>query len=120
MIEANEKDSGREQAQSDSTETSQPAWFDITIAGKRFNIASRYEEEHIRELERLLSETYAEVEARNKGQTALNVALLTALNLADQMVARRDQEQHQKTQEGRRIHQLIEGIDSVLYSAESP
>jgi len=62
------------------------SWFDITIAGKRFNIASRHGEEHIREVERLLNETFEEVNSRVEGQSLLNIALLTALNLADQLL----------------------------------
>ena len=62
------------------------SWFDITVAGKRFNIASRHGEAHIREVESLLNETFEEVNSRVEGQSLLNIALLTALNLADQLL----------------------------------
>lgn len=68
-------------------EEQQPVWYDITIAGKRFNVASRHGEAHIREVERLLEQTFAEVQSRLKQSTGLNAALLVALNLADQLLA---------------------------------
>ena len=63
------------------------SWYDITIAGKQFNIASRRGETHIRHVERRLEEIISELNDRVKGKNTLNVALLAALNLADQLVS---------------------------------
>jgi len=73
----------------DRPEGGQTSWYDVTIAGKRFHIASRHGEGHIRQVERLLEEIYREAEARLQGQMPLNVALLTCLNLADQLLQTR-------------------------------
>lgn len=69
------------------TEESDVSWHGITISGKQFNIASRRGEDHIRSVERRVEETISELNERVQGQTTLNVALLTALNLADQLVS---------------------------------
>ncbi len=69
------------------SDETQVSWYDISIAGRQFNIASRRGEEHIRNVERLVEETIAERSDRVQGQSPLNVALLTALNLADQLVS---------------------------------
>lgn len=61
--------------------------YDITIAGKKFNIASRRGEMHIRDVERRLEEIISELNDRVRGNNTLNVALLAALNLADQLVS---------------------------------
>ena len=61
-------------------------WYDITIAGKQFNIASRHGESHIRRLEQLLDRTLREMGDRVEGKNLATVALLAALNLADQLL----------------------------------
>ena len=69
------------------TEDSAVSWYDISIAGKQFNIATRRGEAHIRNVERRVEETINELTERVQGQTTLNLALLTALNLADHLVS---------------------------------
>ena len=63
----------------DDSEDGRVSWYDITIAGKQFNIASRRGEGHIRSVERLIQETVAELTGRGQGQNQINLALLTAL-----------------------------------------
>lgn len=60
--------------------------YDIFIAGKQFNIASRHGEAHIRRLEQLLDRTMQEMGDRVEGKNLVTVALLAALNLADQLL----------------------------------
>ncbi len=71
---------------SEHAEDATVSWYDITIAGKQFNIASRRGEAHIRNVERRIEETITDLSDRVQGQNSFNVALLTALNLADQLV----------------------------------
>lgn len=85
--------------------------YDIAIAGKKFTIASRHGEAHIREVEKLLVSTYDEVSAHIQGQTALHMALLTALNLADELVNAR---QALREQYGERIEGLLSRLGSAL------
>jgi cell division protein ZapA (FtsZ GTPase activity inhibitor) len=101
-------------AQSERTAQPEPNWYDIAIAGKKFTIASRHGEAHIREVEQVLSSTYEEVSARIQGQTALHVALLTALNLADELVNTR---QALRDQYGERIEGLLTRLSSALDAA---
>jgi cell division protein ZapA (FtsZ GTPase activity inhibitor) len=89
------------------------SWYDITVAGKRFNIASRQDEVQIREVERLLNETFEQVSARVTGQPALNIALLTALNLADQLVNQRMAENGAADD----LHRRVEGLVTQLQAA---
>jgi cell division protein ZapA (FtsZ GTPase activity inhibitor) len=92
-------------------------WYEITIAGKKFTIASRHGEAHIREVEKLIAGTYEEVSERIHGQTALHVALLTALNLADELITTR---QALRDQYGERIEGLLTRLSSALDSAPQP
>lgn len=93
---------------------SEPAWYDVTIGGKRFNIASRHGEPHIREVEKLLEETYEEVRARAQGQTAQNIALLTALNLADQLHSLRLALKEESGGWTDRVESLLQRLDVIL------
>ena len=90
------------------------SWYDITVAGKRFNIASRHGETHIREVERLLNETFEEVSARVQGQPVLNIALLTALNLADQLLSLRTNQNGASQELSRRVEFLVTRLETVL------
>jgi cell division protein ZapA (FtsZ GTPase activity inhibitor) len=92
-------------------------WHEITIAGKKFTIASRHGEAQIREVEKLIAATYDEVSTRIHGQTALHVALLTALNLADELITTR---QALRDQYGERIEGLLTRLSSTLDSAAAP
>ena len=100
--------------QPERQQQSEPNWYDITIAGKKFTIASRHGEAHIREVEKLLASTYDEVSAHIQGQTALHMALLTALNLADELVNTR---QALREQYGERIEGLLVRLSSAIDSA---
>ena len=95
---------------------SEPNQYDIAIAGKKFTIASRHGEAHIREVEKLLASTYDEVAAHVQGQPALHLALLTALNLADELVNSR---QALREQYGERIEGILIRLSSALDSAAS-
>jgi cell division protein ZapA (FtsZ GTPase activity inhibitor) len=102
------------------TARAEPSWYDVTIGGKRFNIASRHGEAHIREVERLLEETYEEVRARAQGQTALNVALLTALNLADQLLSLKVALRAESGGWTDRVESLLQRLDTILGPEEAP
>lgn len=90
------------------------SWYDITVAGKRFTIASRYGEDHIREVERLLNSTFGEVSARVPGQPILNLALLTALNLADQLLSQQSDRAGESEQFSKRVEGLLTQLESTL------
>jgi len=93
------------------------SWYDITLAGKRFNIASRRGESHIRQVEHLLNETFEEVSARVQGQPVLNIALLTALNLADELLSLRTTNDGASEELSRRVEFLVTRLESVLDGA---
>jgi cell division protein ZapA (FtsZ GTPase activity inhibitor) len=97
-----------------ATADREASWYDITIAGKRFNVASRRGESHIREVERLLNETFEEVSARVQGQPVLNIALLTALNLADELLSQRSRQNGASEELSRRVEGLVTRLATVL------
>lgn len=94
----------------------EPAWYDIEVAGKRFNIASRHGEAHIREVERLLSETVEAMDERVPGQSTLNLALLTALNLADQLLLLRQSKSGEQEEWSNKLESLLVRLNDTLAS----
>ncbi len=96
------------------------SWYDITVAGKRFDVASRHGESHIREVEQLLNETFEEVSARVQGQPVLNIALLTALNLADQLLSARTAQDGEHEALSKRVEFLVTRLASVLETEAAP
>ena len=107
-----------EQPMRDEVDTPDVAWYAITIAGKQFNVSSRYGEAHIREVERLLTETHDLVHSRVDGQSALHVALLTALNLADQVLMLKRDKAGMGIEAGQRLESLVVRLDSILGSRQ--
>lgn len=90
------------------------SWFDITVAGKRFNIASRHGEAHIREVESLLNGTFDEVSSRVEGQSLLNVALLTALNLADQLLNQKSEQHGEVENLSNRVENMVARLQTAI------
>ncbi|MDH5751391.1 MAG: cell division protein ZapA [Deltaproteobacteria bacterium] len=86
-------------------------WYDIQIAGKKFKISSRLGEAHIREVERLVNDTYGQIKGKAQGQPSLNLAMLTALNLAEQMLALKN---GRRDEWNGRLEQILHSLDSTL------
>ncbi|MBI3991790.1 MAG: cell division protein ZapA [Candidatus Lambdaproteobacteria bacterium] len=95
-------------------EPTESNWYDITIAGKQFTISTHHGEAHVRRVEKLLGETMDEISSRIDAKNPLNVALLTALNLADQLILR-DAETHDSTREwSGRLNLLVDRLGETL------
>lgn len=98
----------------DSMEATESTWYEITIAGKQFNIASRHGEEHIRNVERFLGETMDQIGSRLQSRSVQNVALLTALNLADQLLLQNSEEEDSNQTWTQRLELLVHRLSDVL------
>ena len=95
-------------------EDSTVSWYDITIAGKQFNIASRRGETHIRNVERMVEETISELSDRMQGQNSLNGALLAALNLADRLVTLEAEAENAPVQFDQQLRVMVTRLMSVI------
>ncbi|MBI4081188.1 MAG: cell division protein ZapA [Candidatus Lambdaproteobacteria bacterium] len=102
-----------------STEMENPARaelsrYDITIAGRRFNISSRHGEAHIRKVERLVRQTIEEMGARTQGQSPLNAYLLAALNLGDRLVELESRSDEADQEREQRLQALLGRLRSAV------
>ena len=60
--------------------------YQINISGNRFSISSPYGEEHVREVEKFLGQQIQEVSEQTEEFGPSSIALLVALNLADNLL----------------------------------
>ncbi len=88
------------------------SWHRIEVAGRQFQVSSRRSQSHMQEVERLLAETHAEVKVNLEGHPPLHAALLTAINLADQLICR--EQGHAVRQSNLRIKSLLGRLDQVF------
>lgn len=89
-------------------------WYDISIAGKQFHIASRHGESHIRRLEKLLERTLAEMGTRVEGKNLVTIALLAALNLADQLLEAEQARSEDVLELNARLESWLGRLDDAL------
>lgn len=87
----------------------------VTIRGQEFRIRSEQDEESLQRVASYLDETMARVEERTGTVDSLGVAMLTALNLAREVVELRDGSA-QAADPGR-LRELIELAESALAGA---
>ncbi|MCK4738528.1 MAG: cell division protein ZapA [Deltaproteobacteria bacterium] len=59
---------------------------ELNILGKRLAIKSDKSEEHVREVEQLLSEKIAEIRESSNAVATLDLALLAALNITGELI----------------------------------
>ena len=96
----------------------------VRIRGKEYRIRSEDNEETLQRVAGYLDETLAKVESKTGTVDSLDVALLTALNLARELVAiregRRPIEGGGMGVDAKRLRSLIELAESGLEPASPP
>ena len=105
---------GKGTAVTEYAEESTVSWYDITIAGRQFNIASRRGEAHIRDVERRIGETITELQNRSEKSNSMNLAFLTALNLADQLVSLEAEISLAPYQRDRQLKTILGRLETVI------
>ena len=88
------------------------SWHHFEIAGRRFQVSSHRSDSHMQEVEKLLVETYTQVQESLNGKQPLHAALLTAMNLADQLVSQA--QGHQAKQSNLRMESLLSRLEKAL------
>ena len=86
----------------------------VRIRGQEFRIRSGEDEEALRRVAGYLDETMAQVESRTGTVDSLGVALLTALNLAREVLELRDASGESGAGDPERLQALIELAEAEL------
>lgn len=92
---------------------------EIKVFGQTYTVKTEAEEDHIQEVARYVNEKMDEVTKNTKSVSSLNVAILTALNIADDLIKEREkrlallQEVEQKSKD------LVEKINMNISGKET-
>ncbi|MGK5091202.1 cell division protein ZapA [Deltaproteobacteria bacterium TL4] len=88
--------------------------YQININGHQFNVSSSYGEEHIRTVERFLNERMTAVGARSETYGPSNLALLVALNLADELLTLKSKNNYVSSEWQASVVEMCDKLDSTL------
>ncbi len=92
---------------------------EIKVFGQTFTVKTDSEEAQIQEVARYVNEKMDEVLKRTRSVSSLNVAILTALNIADDLLKEREKRMALLKEVGMRSKDLVEKIDIQLGGKEA-
>ena len=91
---------------------------DIKVFGQSYTVKTDAEEEHIQEIARYVNEKMEEVLKNTRSVSTLNVAILTALNIADDLLKEREKRMTLLREVEVKSRDLAEKIDTKIGGKE--
>ena len=92
---------------------------EIKVLGKTFTVKTDAEEAHIQEVARYVNDKIDEILKKTRTVSSLNVAILTALNIADDFLKEKEKRLTLLREVGMRSKDLVEKIDMQLGGKEA-
>ena len=92
---------------------------EIKVLGKTFTVKTDAEEAHIQEVARYVNDKIDEILKKTRTVSSLNVAILTALNIADDLMKEREKRMALLKEVGMRSRDLVEKIDMKIGGKEA-
>ena len=93
----------------------------VEIFGQRLGLRADGDEERLQELARFVDQRMREVAARASSVDTVRIAILTALNIADELFTERETDQDARKRElEKHAERLVKKLEGVLESGESP
>jgi cell division protein ZapA len=92
---------------------------EIKVFGQIFTVKTDSEEAHIQEVARYVNEKMDDIVKRTRSVSSLNVAILTALNIADDFLKEKEKRLTLLREVGMRSKDLVEKIDIQLGGKEA-
>ena len=86
--------------------------FEVKILGQRYKVRSDDGEEYIQQLAEYLNEQLTEVQKGTRSVATHNVAILAALNIADNLFKLRDEDKRLKKEVKERVRRILKLIQS--------
>lgn len=87
---------------------------EIKVFGQTYTVKTDAEEEYIQEVARYVNEKMEEVLKKTKSVSTLNVAILTALNIADDLLREKEKRTALLREVGAKSKDLVEKIDMKI------
>ena len=103
----------------DEEGTRKEHFVEIRVLGQNFSVKSDSDETHVREVARYVNEKIDEIMRKTKTVSSLNVAILTALNIADDLLKEREKRMVLLKEIGLKSKDLIEKIDVKMGGKEA-
>lgn len=85
--------------------------IEIKVMGQKFMVRSDSSEEYVNQVATFVEQKINEVVKNSKAVASLNVAILAAMNIADEYLKYRMNREKQHTQVEKKIRDVIELID---------
>jgi cell division protein ZapA len=92
---------------------------EIKVFGQTYTVKSDADEDHIHKVAQFVNEKMEEVIKNTKSVSTLNVAILTALNLADDLVKEREKRVALLQEVEKKSKDLVDKISMNLHGKES-
>ncbi len=92
---------------------------EINVFGQAFSVKSEDDEDHIQAVARYVNEKMEEILKKTRSVSTLNVAILTALNIADDLLKEREQRKALLREVEVKSRDLIEKIEMRMAGKEA-
>ena len=92
---------------------------EIQVLGQTYTVKTDSEEVHIQAVARYVNEKAEEILKKTKSVSSLNVAILTALNIADDLLKEREKRLALLKEVGTKSRDLVEKIDLSIVGKEA-
>lgn len=87
--------------------------YELTILNQQFTLKSDADEKHVKKVADYVNKKMHEIVSGSKAISTANVAILTALNIADDYFRTKAQNNEQITQWVEKVQGLLEKIDGI-------
>jgi cell division protein ZapA len=87
---------------------------EIKVFGQTYTVKTDAEEDYIQEVAKYVNEKMEEILKKTKSVSTLNVAILTALNIADDLLREKEKRTALLREVGAKSKDLVEKIDTKI------
>ena len=92
---------------------------EIKVLGQTYTVKTDSDENHIQEVARYVNEKIEEILRKTKSVSSLNVAILTALNIADDLLKEKEKRLALLKEVGMKSKDMVEEINLSLAGKEA-
>ena len=88
--------------------------IEVTILGQKFVIKTDSDESYVRDVAAFVDQKMSEILQKTKSVSNLNVAILSAMNIADEFFSYKKKKEQSLQDVGKKISDMIELIDQHM------
>lgn len=88
--------------------------FEVTLLSQKFSLKSDSDERHVRKVSDYVNKKLFQIQEKTRSVSSLNVALLAALNIADDYFKSRGGKKDKSVEAQAKIKEIINFIDRCL------